>query len=261
MPTSQFFNFFKQIYLYREFLIQSVSRDLKNKYKRSLLGYLWTMLHPLAMMGVLALVFSNIMKLDNYAIFLFTGLIPWNYFHSTALMSLSTIRANARLFSQVPIPKFIFVVSIVCSNLANLLFSILPLLILMLIFGGSIPWTALFFPIVLIPLIFLTTALSLILSASNVFFDDTLHLSEVALQALYFLSPILYMRSSLPEKLSGYLLLNPMSFSIESFRGLFYSGTLPNLINFCGYTAMSLLCLWLAIWIFQKVENRFLYYV
>jgi ABC-type polysaccharide/polyol phosphate export permease len=261
MLSSVFINFFKQIYYYREFLFQSVARDLKNKYKRSFLGYVWTMLHPLAMMGILAVVFSNIMKLENYAVFLFTGLIPWNYFQSTSLMSMHSIRSNARLFSQVPIPKFMFVISIVCSNLANLLFAILPLFILMLASGKGIPWTALLFPIALIPLILLTTALSLVLASSNVFFDDTSHLAEVALQGLYFLSPILYMRSSLPASLSQYLALNPIAFAIESFRGLFYSGTLPDMPSFCIYLAFSIVCLWAAVLIFKRVENKFLYYV
>lgn len=92
------------------------------------------MVHPLAMMAVLAVVFSNIMRIpvQDYAVFLFCGLLPWNYFSSTAMMSLGTIRANTRLFSQIPVPKYVFVLSISFSNLFNFLVSVVPLLLLML---------------------------------------------------------------------------------------------------------------------------------
>lgn len=195
-----FFDFFIQIYRYREYLKQSVLRDLRNKYKRSALGYFWTVLHPLAMMTVLAVVFSKIMKINtkDYAVFLFAGLIAWNYFQSTALMSLHTIRANAKLFGQIPVPKFIFVVSLSLSNLTNLCFAIVPLLIIMLVTGKTIGLSFLALPIVILPLLCITMGLSLVLAASNVFFDDTLHLSEVGLQALYFLCPVLYHRELLP---------------------------------------------------------------
>ena len=168
-------------------------RDLRNKYKRSFLGYLWTMLHPLGMMAVLAVVFSHIVKfpIEHYAVFVFCGILPWNYMQSTVMMSLGTLRANANLFGQVPVPKYLFVLSLVFSNLVNLLLAILPLLAIMLIFGKPITWTVLAFPIVLLPLLFIVIGFSLLLAAANVFYDDTLHLTEVVLQAMYFMCPVL----------------------------------------------------------------------
>ena len=170
-------DFFVQLYEYRDFLKQSVSRDLKNKYKRSKLGYLWTVLHPLAMMAVLAVVFSRIMGMPtkDYAGFLFCGLLPWNFFASTTMMSLHSIRNNARLFGQVPIPKYIFIVSIACSNTFNLVISIIPLLLLILFLKGEFHPTFLLFPFALLPLFLFTLGVSMILAICNVFFDDTLH--------------------------------------------------------------------------------------
>ena len=258
-----FTDFFGQLYGYREYLYQSVLRDIRTKYKRSVLGYLWTMLHPLGMMIVLAVVFSHIMKLpiENYAVFLFLGLLPWNFFNSTALMSLHSIRANAKLFGQVPVPKYIFVLSICFSNLTNFLLATIPLLLIMIVTGHHIPITGLALPFVLIPLVCVTIGISLLLSASNVFFDDTLHLAEVGLQALYFLSPVLYYRELLPEKLISFLVLNPIFCQIEFIRGLFYDGTLPDAgvftINFLG----SILILGLGLWVFRKAEDKFLYFL
>ena len=253
--------FFSQLYGYREYLRQSVLRDLRTKYKRSFFGYLWTMAHPLAMMAVLAVVFSNIMRLPDYAVFLFCGLLPWNYFNSTAMMSLHTIRANARLFGQIPVPKFIFVASLVCSNLANLLFAIVPLLIVMVVSGRPLHFTVLATPFVLLPLIGIVLAVSLVLAACNVFFDDTLHLAEVGMQALYFLSPVLYRYDMLPPKLAAYLAFNPLAYPIEMFRGLYYDGVLPSIYSYIQFCSISLLCLMLSLWFFNRVQEKFLYFV
>ncbi len=262
---SQFFlGFFYQIYAYREFLKQSVLRDLRTKYKRSSLGYLWTMLNPLGMMVVLAIVFSNIMRIPikDYAIFLFAGLLAWNYFSSTVMMSLNNVRVNSRLFSQIPLPKYIFIVSLACSNLVNFLLALIPLLILMVIFGRPITAAVLAFPVVLLPFLCVVMGVSLILATSNVFFDDTLHLTEVAMQALYFLSPVLYHRGLLPEWLVKYLVIfNPLFCEIEFIRGLFYDGVLPDATTFFVNFAGALLVLAGGLWIFHRSEKKFLYFI
>lgn len=262
--TANFFlDFFSQAFAYREYLSQSVIRDLKTKYKRSILGYFWTMLHPLAMMSILAIVFSNIMRMDtqDYAIFLFAGLLPWNYFNSTAMMSLGSIRANSRLFSQVPVPKYIFVLSIASSNLVNLLLSLIPLLVLSLVLGHAISPVMIAFPIVLLPITLVTVGISLILATSAVFYDDTLHLAEVALQALYFLCPILYHRGHLPSGLVSYLSWNPLFQQIEFFRGVFYDGVLPDPFLYGCNLVTSLGVLAIGLTIFQKNHHKFLYFV
>lgn len=258
-----FLKFFESLFSYREYFFQSVVRDLRTKYKRSVLGYLWTMLHPLAMMGIIAIVFSQIMRLSikDYAVFLFAGLLPWNYFQSSALMSLNSIRHNAKLFGQIALPKYIFIISLAASNFVNYVLALVPLMIIMLIMGRPIEITVLAFPIVVLPLVFIVVGISLVLATANVFFDDTLHLSEVALQGLYFLSPVLYDRSMIPQWLVNYLVFNPLFCQIEFIRGIFYSGALPDpgifLLNF----AVSLCVLGFGLFVFTKNEDKFLYFV
>jgi ABC-type polysaccharide/polyol phosphate export permease len=256
-------DFFYQLFRYREYLKQSVMRDLRTKYKRSILGYLWTMLHPLGMMAILAIVFSRIMGVGvkDYAVFVFCGLLPWGYFNSTAMMSLGSIRANARLFNQVPIPKYIFIISIALSNLVNFLLALVPLILIMLVTGRPIYATVLAFPIILLPVIFVVVGISLLLAASNVFFDDTLHLSEVALQGLYFLTPILYDRKQLPPELLNIVVLNPLFCQIEFIRGIFYDGVLPDPATFAISFFGSLVILLLSLKVFMKVEDKFLYFI
>jgi ABC-2 type transport system permease protein len=254
--------FFTTLYKYREYLKQSVARDLRKKYKRSVLGYLWSMLEPLFMITILTVVFANIMsRVDAYSVFLFTALLPWRYFSSTALGSLDIIRGNMNIIQQVPIPKFIFSLSLSASNLVNLALSILPLFLVMFVVGRPIPWTAVAFPLIVIPLFFTSMGFALVFSVANVFFDDTKHLTGLALQALYYLTPILYGRDHLPQHLLGYLIYNPMFYICEFSRNVFYDGILPDpkLYLFC--VAQSLVFLAFGLWIFKKTEQKFIYFL
>jgi ABC-type polysaccharide/polyol phosphate export permease len=257
-------DFFYQMFAYREYLKQSVLRDLRNRYKRSVFGYLWTMVHPLAMMAVLAVVFSNIMRIPvkDYAVFLFCGLLPWNYFQSTVMMSLGSIRTNARLFSQMDVPKYLFILSVSFSNLFNFLVALVPLILIMVVLGRPLPYTILYLPIFLLPLFCVVIGISLILAASNVFFDDVHHLTEVAMSILYFLSPVLYNRESLPEYLIKPLeTFNPLFCQIEFLRGIFYSGTLPTAEAFMTNFAVSLGILLVGLLVFRSAEDKFLYFI
>ena len=214
-------------------------------------------------MAVLTVVFSHVVKvpMKDYAIFVFCGLLPWNYFYSTTMMSINSIRANAKIFSQVPVPKYLFVLSITFSNLTNLLLAVVPLVILILALGRDIPATILFAPFVLLPLFMVTVGVSLLLAAANVFFEDTLHLSEVGLQALYFMSPVLYGRDMLPAWLVNILSINPLFTQIEFFRGAFFAGELPSLATYSMNLGVSALILAVCLWIFCKSEKKFLYFV
>lgn len=255
--------FFHNIYRYREYLKQSIARDLRKQYKRSALGYVWSMLNPLLMMLILAVVFSSIMKqrAEDYAVFLFCGMIPWGYFSSTVNGSLGTIRANARIMDQVPVPKYIFPLSIAVSNLATFFLSLVPLFLVMLIVGTKFHLTILLLPIVLLPLFLLTMGISLLLAVCNIFFEDTQHLIEVALRALYFLSPILYSRDQIPEWLVKYVVFNPMFLLIEFMRGLIYYGELPDWTLYGIHMAGSFGILLFGLWVFKKVEHKFIYFM
>ena len=177
------------------------------------------------------------------------------------MMSLGNIKANAKLIGQVPVPKYIFIISITVSNLVNFLLAFVPLVILMLVVGHPISWTILAFPIILIPVYFVTVAISLLLATSHVFFEDTQHLADVGLQALYFLSPVLYHRGLLPEKLVQYLVLNPLFCQVEFMRNIVYDGVLPDLATFTINSGASVVLLIFALWVFKRAENKFLYFI
>lgn len=258
-----FIDFFVDLVSYREYLIQSVARDLRKKYKRSSLGYAWSMLQPFLMMCVLAVAFSKLIGMheNNYAVFLFCGLLPWNYFESTCNAALSTIRSNARIIDQLPVPIYIFPTAVAFYNMVTFCITLVPLFGVVLVTGWHLSWTMLLIPIVMIPLFLFTMGLSLMLAVLHVFFDDTQHLTSVAFRALYFLCPILYKREHLPEGVVQWVVLNPMFGIIETLRRLVYDGQLPAWDTFALNTLGGLLCLALGLWIFKRASDKFIYLV
>lgn len=256
-------DFFISIWAYREYLKQSVARDLRKMYKRSVLGYFWSMLHPLGMMIILTIVFTNIMRnpVENYSVFLFSAMLPWQYFNRTLNESLGSIRGNMNIISQVPVPKYIFVVSSAFSNMANFLLALLPLALVTIVVGRAIPITVLALPIVMLPLFVFTMGVSLLFSVSNVFFEDTKHLSSVILQGAYFLCPVLYGREHLPDSLLRWLLLNPMFSIVEFNREIFYYGRLPDLTSYSIVLGGAVFVLALGLYTFHKSDDKFHYYV
>ena len=256
-------DFFQSIYKYREYIKQSVGRDLKRKYKRSSLGYLWSMLSPLMMMIILATVFSSIMRshVENYAVFLFVGMLTWAFFDGTCNSSLGIINANAPIIDKICFPKFIFLFSLAIYNLLNFFLSLVPLLVVMWFTGHQIPLTAFLMPIVLLPLFLFTIGAASLLAVANVFFEDTQHLTGVLFRGLYFLSPILYGREMLPPWVVKWALLNPMFSIIEQMRDLLYYGNLPPLGTYLAVLAASIGFLGLGLWVFKRVEHKFIYFL
>ena len=256
-------DFFQTIYRYREYLKQSVARDLRKRYKRTVLGYVWSMLNPLLMMTILAVVFSKIMNrsTDDYAVFLFSGLLPWRYFQATVSTCLGSISSNVKLMNQVPVPKYLFPLAHSFSNLTDFFLTIVPLFVVMLVLGRDFPVTILALPIVLLPLFFFSVGMGMLFAVSNVFFQDTKHLTGVILQALYFLCPILYSRDQLPEYLFPYITLNPMFGIIEMMRGLFYDGQLPELLSYSYIFFGSFFFLLFSLWLFRKADDKFIYFI
>lgn len=255
--------FFTACYRYREYLIQSVARDLRKKYKRSVLGYFWSMLHPLIMMSILSVVFSKLMNkhIDNYPVFLFSAMIGWSYFDSTVGGCLGVIRSNARILDQIAVPKFIFLVSVALYNLVNFFLSLVPLFAIMLITNASIHPSIFLLPIVLVPLCLYSIGVASFFAVSNVFFEDTQHLSSVILRALYFLCPIIISRKMLPEWLLPWVKLNPLFGLLEALRGIIYYGAIPDYLTLVLNTTGALIVLLFGLWIFRKTNDKFIYYL
>lgn len=251
------------VYQYRSFLRQSVSRDLKKRYKRSVLGYVWSMLNPFLIMIVLSLAFSKILgtRIEDYPVFLFVGMLSFQFFSQTVNGCLGIIANTIRIIEQIPAPKYLFPTSVAVSNLINLLFSIVPLLMIAAYYERPLTSTVLLFPLVLLPLFFAAMGFALVFSATNVFFEDTQHLVGIFLQCLYFLSPILYGPEFLPDKLIPWVYFNPLFHCIELMRDLFFEGIGLDLATYSYCLGLSLFYLAIGLWVFRKADQKFVYFV
>ncbi len=232
-----------EIYSGRVVLMILVRQYLTLRYRRTALGYLWTLVSPLLMMTVMAFVFSALQKVDTktFAVFLFSGMIPWNCFNAITLQSSGVLINNEGLIKKVYIPKIIFPISIALGVLIDSVLSFLALAVIIVILGGtpSIVW--LFIPIAFFLLFVFSLGVALIVSVSTVFFRDLQYLLAIIMQALFFLSPVLYKTNMLAGNIAWVVSLNPIVPFIDLFRFILHDGVLPDANVLIHSTVLSLL--------------------
>lgn len=228
------FEEFKDLWIYRGVLWNLISQQLKVRYRRSVLGFLWTLLNPLLSMVILTLVFSHIMKFPqkDYALYLFSGLVPWTFFSQSIELGKSIFIMNEQFLRRIYVPKNIFPLSVVFSNLVNFLLSLFVLFILgILFFGIKISLALLFLPVSVLVIIIFTCAVSMIFSVLSVFYRDFAHLTGILLMLLFYASPIIYPADLLPQKYYLLLKLNPMYYIMELFHRPIFYHSLPGFEN------------------------------
>ncbi|NOT14663.1 MAG: ABC transporter permease [Methylotenera sp.] len=215
---------------FRFVLQQLVRQQLILRYRRTALGYVWTLINPLLMMSVTAVVFSTLFKLElkTYAVFLFAGMIPWNYFNSSIVQSGSAFISNESLIKKIYLPKSLFPLSISLGILIDSVLSFFALLLIILALGGQFSWALLFIPVAFLLLFFFTFGIALVFSIVTVFFRDMQYIVTIAMQALFFLTPVMYNKAMLGGKVAVLVAMNPINPFIEMFRFPLVSGTLPS---------------------------------
>lgn len=248
---------------YKWLLYELVIRDLKIKYRRSVLGYLWSLLNPLLMMIVLTVVFSTLFRFDipNYPVYLLSGQLIYSFFSESTNMAMSSILNSASLIKKVYIPKYIFPVSRVLSSFVTLIFSLLAMLIVMLVTQVKFTWVILLFPIPLFYILLFSIGMGLILSVLAVYFRDTIHLYGVLLSAWMYLTPIMYPFSMVPDYVKKFILLNPMYYFVEIFRQIVLYGEVPSIEMHLICIAFALLTIIVGLVIFYKNQKNFILHV
>lgn len=219
-----------ELYRYRFLLWNLVSRDLKVRYKRSVLGFFWAMVNPLLTMVVLLAVFVRLFRFDveHYPIYILAGLLLWNLFARGTSLAMRSVIDNSGIRSKIYVPASVFVAAAVGSALVNLLFAIVPLLVLGLATGvpPSIAW--LYLPLPILQATLFAFGMGVLVAALAVFFADVLDIYEVLLNAFFYLTPIIYPVSILPEQLQKIERFNPMFLFIDGFRVPLIEGRLPD---------------------------------
>lgn len=256
-----------ELYQYRALLIALSMRELKARYRASVLGFLWTFLNPTLNMLVYVLVFGTLMRsaVPNYAYYLFTGLLPWIYFSSSVLGGTTSISDRRDLLTKVRFPAQVLPATVVLTNLINFLLS-LPLLLGLGLFFGVVPsWHIVFLIPVLIVQTFFTLAITYLLAALNVAFRDLQHIVGNLVQMAFFLTPVLWDLKSVPalgtmtKEESQQLLLhfNPMASVIASYRDIFYEQRIPTWQPLLSVAAIALVVMWISSNVFERRREEF----
>ena len=248
---------------YKWLLKELIIRDLKIKYRRSVLGYLWSILNPLMLMGVLTVVFSTMFRFDipNYPVYLLTGQLLFGFFSESTSMAMTSILGGASLIKKVYLPKYIFPVSRVLSSFTTMLFSLVALVIVMAVTRAEYHITAILLPVVLFYLLIFSIGVSLILSVMVVFFRDIQYLYGILLTALNYLTPIFYPVSMLPQWLKELMVLNPIYNFIEMFRKIMIYGQWPTITEHLICMTFAFGGLLLGIYIFKNNQRDFILYI
>lgn len=234
-----------------------VMRDLKARYKGSVLGFLWTFFNPLLMLVIYSVVFSLILKVDieNYSMFIFVALLPWTYFSNSVIQGSVCLVQNAGLIKKIYFPREVFPVAVVLTNLVNYLLSLLVLIPALLFFGISISIPLAAFPIILIVQTLLTIAIVLIVSVATVYFRDLEHLLGVLILALFYLTPILFPLNIIPDEFQGLFLWNPFAILVTAYRDIFFYGEWPDFMSLFIITVISILFLAIASRVFSYLQR------
>lgn len=254
----------REFWQYKDLLKLLVSRNLKLKYRRSVLGYVWSVLNPLLIMIVMAVVFSTMFKrnIENYPVYLFCGQLLYNAMSNSTHQAISSITGNAALLKKSYVPKYIFTLARITSGMVDLLLSLGALVLVMIATGTRFTWYLLLVPFVLVQLYVFCIGLGLFLAQANVFFRDIQYIYNAVTTAWMYLTPIFYPIESLPEQVSWVIKhLNPMYFYVGQFRDLVYSGRMPGHLIVTAGCVTALAALVLGIWSFRRAEDRFILYI
>lgn len=252
-------NFFRSLYEYRELLKTSISKDVRGKYKNSVLGVIWSFLNPLLQIAVYAIVFPLIMRsnLPNYTVFLCCGLIPWNFFSTTTSRTSFTMIENGNIIKKVYFPREILPLSVVTSEAINFIISTIIILVFVLGYGMGLSKYIIFYPLILIVQYFLLIGISFIVSSVTVYFRDLQHFIGIALQLLFYATPIVYAPDSIPQNFQWILQFNPMTYIINGYRDIFYYQRTPDFASLGIVLVISIALCVIGYFIFKKLQKRF----
>ena len=228
------------------------------RYRRTLLGYLWNILNPLIALTILALVFSRLFGQDprEFAIFLFSGLVAFNFFSASLSIGSTTFLMHHGLMDKVYVPKILFPLTVITSAAIDSFLVFIALLLVMFFLGSPVSLSLLVLPVSYLALIIFTFGLTLIVSITTVFFRDFQQVLPYILQSLFFLSPILYPKTNFTDPIMSLILnINPISVYVELFRAPINEGRAPDLVFFYYGFSYGLVSLAVGLFIFLKCKH------
>lgn len=250
----------KEIYDYRQMIFSLVKKDLRGRYKGSVLGFLWTFINPLLQLVVYTIVFSFILKspIEKYYLYLFVGLIPWIFFSSAITGGSASVVAQKDLIKKIYFPRQVIPIAYVTSCFVNMLLCFIVIFIVVIVAGvGLNPLALLCLPIIMLVEYILALGVALLSSAVTVYFRDLEHILGIVTMAWMYLTPIMYDKSIVPENFHPLFNINPMTHVIDCYRAVLYYGKMPNLESLVSSLALGVLFLVAGYFVFGRLQRHF----
>ena len=237
-----------------------VKKDLRGRYKGSVLGFLWTFINPLLQLVVYTSVFSFILKtnIERYYLYLFVALIPWIFFSSSITVGSASIVAQKDLIKKIYFPRMVIPISYVTSSFVNMLLCFIVIFAVIIVSGAGINFLALLtLPVIMLVEYILALGMAMLTSAITGYFRDLEHILGIVTMAWMYMTPIMYDKSIVPENLMPIFNLNPMTHVIECFRAVLYEKKVPDLTTLLSAAGLGILILIVGILVFNKLQKRF----
>lgn len=255
---------FGTFFHYTDLIKELVAKDLKLKYRRSFLGYLWSILNPLLIMVIMTVVFSHMFNksIENYPVYLIAGRTIFGFVSSSTNKAMASIRGNASLIKKVYIPKYVFPLAKVTSGMIDCCFSLGAMLIVIIVTRTAITPYFLLMPFVILQAYIFSCGLGFFLAQASVFFKDITYIYDAFVTAWTYLTPLFYPVESLPEKLQWLVIhFNPCYSYVTQFRCCVYYGTMPELWLVGAGLAWAVVMFLFGLITFKKSQDKFILYI
>lgn len=253
-------NAIKELYHYREMIFSLVKRDLRGKYKASVLGFLWTFLIPLFQLFIYTFVFSTILKspIENFTIFLIVGLFPWNFFSSATTSGASCVVNQENLIKKIYFPRLVLPVAYVTSAFINMLLTFIVVFAVLIFSGFGLNGSALcFLPVVMLIEYILGLGICMLTSALTVYFRDLEYIMGILVMAWIYLTPVFFEISIVPEELRMIFYINPMTSVIMAYQQILYYKQVPEMSNLLQAVVFGFAVLFIGYEVFNKIQKKF----
>ena len=252
---------FTMVTKYHELLSELTKREVKQRYKQSVLGYAWVMLNPFFQMLVMAFVFNFLLRVQDlgipYAIFLYAGLLPWTLFANSLGSSVNALVGNAGLLTKIYFPREIFILSTLLAKIIDFFLASTVFIFMMVWYHIPITLNVLWFvPIFLIQMLF-TYGLSLFVAAFNLFYRDIQYILGLLVMVWMYLTPVIYPTEMFPEKYRFIFQLNPMAVFVNAYRQVILGGGMPNFVSLGIGLLVSIVLTVIGYIVFKKLEGQF----
>lgn len=239
---------FRDLITFRYAIYNLISSNLRARYRRSAIGFLWSLLNPLFSMAIMSIVFSTVFqnKIEHYSIYIFSGLLPWNLISSSIVGGSISIVLGEGFLKKIYVPRFVFPLVTVGVEVVNFLLSLFSLFFLAILLGAKLSWGLLMLPFALLLTAFFLLGLVLIISILTVFFRDLTHIIQIAFTGLFYLTPIVYQIALVANNplLLMVIKLNPFFYFVDLFHIIIYQASIPDTslwLTCLGLTVLSLI--------------------